>query len=361
MTMIPRMHATMPQLSRRRAVALLLATAAAPLVPSIAQSQDRMSDFQLAPGVIIDRARNRAYIMTPDNRIAAIDLGQGSELWRSADGTLPLAVEGDTLLCQLATGDNNLQLVSLNISDGRGQPAATVPLPAGVKAYVSNTRASTFSVQARVAGGEAVVEWEYTQRPWLGRSPHPLEVHPGEPIVDRDPARGGRLGGPPPDTAGQDIAGSDVVNGAARVNLRSGAVATAPLPPNSTLRVGRIQNLVASEKLAGLQGEQFLSADNSYVLNSELIADDAVWEKYRWTILDRGTGQRLGETREHFSSQPFTVVGSRLVYMTGPYTRSTDAGMTNEPVQLRAVELASGNVAWRQPVRDTAERRVPPQ
>jgi hypothetical protein len=34
--------------------------------------------------------------------------------------------------------------------------------------------------------------------------------------------------------------------------------------------------------------------------------------------------------------------------------------MVSEPIQIRAVDLAGGNLLWKQPIRDLADRRPPP-
>ena len=354
-----------PQLCRRHALSLLIAAAAVPVVSCLsvtrARSQASMTSFELAPGVVVDLDRNQAFVMTPQRGVAAINLVQGTEVWRSSEGSVPLAVEDDVLLCQLEApvADNNLLLVGLDVRNG-GRPLYTsrVALPAGVKALVGSSRASTFAVEAQVANGEARIAWEHVQQAWQGRHPDAFEIHPGESSPDPDPNQQGSSG-PAPDPTAQARFGSGVAEGEVRVNLRSGAVSEQQVPA-PRFRSGRSRNLAPNARLAGLPGVQVLSADNRYVLSSERIANDSVWEKYRWSVYDRNTTQKVGEILEQFSSAPFTVVASRIVYLTGPYSRRTGSGMVTEPVQICSVDLGTGTVVWRRPIRDTVERRPAP-
>jgi len=355
-----------PGLSRRQAMALLMAAAAVPVVsvlsPTTARSQPNVNSFKLTPGVVVDLNRGRAYVMRPQAGIVAVDLAQGSELWRSNEAARPLAVAGNVLVSQADTpgARNNLRIVALDVREG-GRLIFTrnVQLPAGVKALVERTRASAFTLDAQLERGELVVSWEYTERPLRGRPPPIREVLPGE--EEPDPQSG------PPDASvfgpGQGPAsGSEqhVVNGAFRLDLQSGAISEQQLsaPP---LRPSGSNNLLApNARLRGLPEDQFLSADGRHVLISERVANDSVFEKYRWAIYDRNTAQNLGEFRAHLRYSPFFVVDSRVVFESGPYSRRTSAGLVQEPLQIRAVDLRTGDMLWRQPVRDTTGRRPPP-
>jgi hypothetical protein len=353
------------QLSRRRVMTLLMAAGATPALlcfPSTrGRSQPSMNSFELTPGVVVDRDQNQAYLMTPQNGVAAVNLADGSEAWRSSEGTRPLVVAEDVILCQQETAapDNNLLLVGLNRRDG-GRPtfATRIALPAGVIATLGSSRISTFSVEARAQDGEVVVSWEHTRRPLQDKPPRIFSRRPGEAPPEPDVDQHARFG-TAPGRADPGRTGPSVVEGAARVNLRSGTVSE-QRPSGSRLSSGRVDRPAPDAVLSGLTGVQFLSADNRHVLNSERIADDSVWEKYRWSVYDRSTVQKIGEILEQFSSAPFFIVGSRIVYLTGPYSRRTDAGMLNEPLQIRAVELGTGSLAWRHPIRDPMHREPDP-
>jgi len=341
-----------------------MAATAVPVVsvlsPTPARSQPNVNSFKLTPGVIVDLNRGRAYVMRPQAGIAAVDLANGSELWRSNEAARPIAVAGNVLVSQGDTpgARNNLRIVALDVREGgRLIFTRSIQLPAGVKALVDRTRASAFTLDAQLERGELVVSWEYTERPLRGRPPPIREVLPGEEESD--------LQSGPPDGAafgpGQGPAsGSEqhVVNGAFRLDLQSGAISEQQLPP---ARSSGSNNLLApNARLRGLPEDQFLSADGRHVLIAERVANDAAFEKYRWAIYDRNTAQKLGEFRAHVRYAPFFVADSRVVFESGPYSRRTPAGLVQEPLQIRAVDLRTGDMLWRQPVRDTTGRRPPP-
>jgi hypothetical protein len=85
-----------------------------------------------------------------------------------------------------------------------------------------------------------------------------------------------------------------------------------------------------------------------------------VWDKYVWTIYDAGSGERLGQVKSHVRYAPFFVTGTLLVMTTGPGLRHTGQGLVEEPLQMKAFDLTTGQVAWTQPIRDTANRLPPP-
>ena len=95
-------------------------------------------------------------------------------------------------------------------------------------------------------------------------------------------------------------------------------------------------------------------------MTSERIADDSVWEKYQWTVFERQSGRRLGTLRDYRSHAPFIVVGSSILYETGPFERRTDREVVSEPLRLRAVDLTKGVLLWSRQIRDTKYRGTLP-
>lgn len=79
-----------------------------------------------------------------------------------------------------------------------------------------------------------------------------------------------------------------------------------------------------------------------------------------WTIYDAGSGERLGQVKSYVRYAPFFVTGTLLVMTTGPGLRHTGQGLVEEPLQMKAFDLTTGQVAWTQPIRDTANRLPPP-
>jgi hypothetical protein len=93
---------------------------------------------------------------------------------------------------------------------------------------------------------------------------------------------------------------------------------------------------------------QFASPDGAYVLASQRVADDRVWDKYLWTIYQRN-GTRVGEHHTHAAFAPFAVQGSVLLYVTEPFQLR---GEEAQPMKLRAVDLKTGREIWARQVGD---------
>src|SRR5262249_46992402 len=102
------------------------------------------------------------------------------------------------------------------------------------------------------------------------------------------------------------------------------------------------------------RGVGYVSADGRHVLTSQLVGDDRdLKTKYLWTISSVADGTRIGETYSPFPRAPFFVSGTKLVFESRPYAIQVEGKMTREPLNLRAVDLAFGTVAWSFPLRDT--------
>jgi len=170
--------------------------------------------------------------------------------------------------------------------------------------------------------------------------------------------------------AGPDEPGGEptVVRGAVQINLASGAVAVTVSPhmaPASTAGSARFSAPspapTPTAALPGVPEPQFVSADGRHILSSQRVADDPEWDKYLWTIYDHQTGQRVGELRTHVRYAPFFVTGSHVVYQAGPYARRVNGRIIEEPLQIRAIDLSTGQRLWSHPVRDiTDQGPLPP-
>jgi hypothetical protein len=95
-------------------------------------------------------------------------------------------------------------------------------------------------------------------------------------------------------------------------------------------------------------------------MHPERVADDTAWDKYVWTVYDAGSGEQLGQVKSHVRFAPFFVTGTTLVTVSGPELRPTEQGAVEEPLQIRALDLTTGELAWTQPIRDTVNRLPPP-
>jgi hypothetical protein len=327
-------------------VVLLLVLAAATLIlawssRSTAQENTTMSAFQLRPGVIVDMDRRLVYVMSAEGGIDAVELAQGIRVWSTKQAAKPLALAGDLLICQAEPpgAGNVLEVVTLDTQQ-RGQRVVTgtMELPAGVAVSLDETLNSSFGASAGAFAGDAFVSWEHSKRLIKG-------IPPGDPEIVGEVA--------PPERAAAE---PSVTSGTFRMDLSSGVMSSVPPEEVPVALAPRPPDLPVAERLARVSGPQLLSADGRHVLNTQRIADTSVWEKYRWTIYDRGTGERVGEFKSHVSLGSFFVLDSQVIYETGPYLRRTENGLVDEPLKIRAVDLQTGQELWSWQVRDTTFR-----
>ncbi|MGH7712862.1 MAG: hypothetical protein ACREOG_16350, partial [Gemmatimonadaceae bacterium] len=154
------------------------------------------------------------------------------------------------------------------------------------------------------------------------------------------------------DTLTRGVAARPVLRrGALRLRVSTGALTTLDTnrvaPPREPRWI-----LPQDAKVSGAAPTQYESADGRHIVASERVADDRVWDKYRWTVYERA-GRRLGEIRSHISFTPFVVRDSLVVFETTPYER---AGQPAEPAKLRAVSVTTGREVWSVPVRENVFR-----
>ena len=338
--------------------------------------------FELSSGVVLEPDPPVAYLMVPEGGIEAVDCVSGETLWSTTEVAKPLAVFGRRLIVQKEAAGRTgvLPIGILDSRNGSGASvAAGVPLPPGTRALVDQGLGVSFTVRAWEEEGDLIVTWEYLEQEVTGTSPLPGAV----PFRQRAAA-------------------------AARVDVDSGRVEplaapaprAAPLPPEvqrlvdagelgqAPWRVGRILAAVTDQTakagqrrvvlgrwdattgaplrevtlFAGRPLAQLLSADRRHLLVSSMTdAGTGVWERYLWSIFSLASGELVGEMRHHRSARRFSVLGANLLHLSQPFGRRVGNDWVEEPLKLRAVDLAGGAERWTRPVRDTAYRgRRPP-
>ena len=328
---------------------------------SAARGQAPVNSFELRSGVVVSLDKNEAYVMKPEGGIAAVGLAQGNELWRSPEAAKPLTVSGDLLVSQAEpkAGDGALRIVTLDTSaGGRPEVQQDVELPKGVNAMIGESLNRSFRAVARVVTGEAAVVWEYAERPQRGARLG-QEVLPDEsaPVPGRDEPGGRRA----VKESKEERRKMQVTTGSFRLDLKSGEVSGKRLGASGAERRAlRAAQAAAPASVPGVPEPQFRSADGKHVMHPEQTADDTVWDKYVWAIYDAASGERLGQVKSHVRYAPFFVTGTLLVTTSGPELRQTEQGAVEEPLQIKALDLTTGEVAWTQPIRDTANRLPPP-
>ena len=304
------------------------------LAASLATAAFAAQGAVLSDGVVVDAVHSIAYVMHPKGGVQAVDLQTGAPLWRSMAAERPLAVTGDLLVAQARPGEHGeLRIVTLDLRKrGAASAEAALPMPAGIRAEVGETVEGAFHVAASASAEGIVVAWDAQEMPNLPR-------HRVARLGEAKAAAGAE-----PEGFHQGTAAFDPRSGRLLPMKSAGAQAASAWPA-----VASLSSPAAAERLFG-------SADGRHVLASRRVGDIGSAAPYRWTITDAASGAVLGSVRAAVSMSPFAVAGTRLVYVAQPATRRDGEKWIEEPLRLRAVDLATGREVWTREIRDTAFR-----
>jgi len=304
---------------------------------------DASDGIELRPGLLIHPTLNVAYVMTPGG-VAAVNIATGNKQWTSNAAAMPLALAGNLLISQVEPRGvtNRLEVVALDVQQ-RGEPAVrgTTELSANVKVSVGETVEGTFLLEARAAVDSVLLDWSFKRVPFQG-----LKEETEAPEQSVSPAA---------QTLTQERLQREqkITGGELRMSLSTGAMTRQESTPLGAVPRKARASALLSERVADDRETRYASADGRHVLASERIADDRVWDKYRWTIYERGSGRRLGEFRTHLAFNPFVVRDSHVIFETTPFVLR---GSPPEPAKLRAYSLGNGREAWSVEVREIVYR-----
>jgi outer membrane protein assembly factor BamB len=340
----------------------LFASTAFVLASARVQDNVEKKTFPMGPGVVIDRAGNRAYVMSPKGGMDAIALDQGRPIWSTKAATKPLDAAEGRVFAQAEPPDANvLPLVAIDAANGQPKHSRNVELKPGVRPSVFETPGphGRFVARAKATGNpdEVIFAYHFTPPPVRG-----IPADADQRLLGGLRPKNAR---PAPGKAPAPAQAALAPNSDAfRINLASGetrrlegAAAAVPPPAYATTTVVR---LAGPERVRNVEGTQYLSADGRHVLVSQATGDDADRDKYTLSIHDRDTGNLVGRFKSHVPVLPFFVDGSRVIVETRPYERQTGAGVESQPRSLRAIDLNSGRELWSQPIRDSLYRGPTP-
>lgn len=280
------------------------------------------SPFLLQSGVLVDPVGNKLFLMSPSGNLEARELASGQLLWKTEKASLPLQINGSNIMAvaEKSQGDG-LEIVSLT-ANGEEQWRSEIPLPQDAWKSIDNGLGTSIYLASSQVQDDFVLWWQSENQDISGMAKPQNIVNKQDALVWN----------------AQDAVFES------RANLP-----TAPEKPGLTL-------VPAGEGLGQTNGKQWLSKDGLHILVSERIADNRVWDKYRWTVYEKATGNRIGDTRDHFSTAPFFVSGTTLVYVSWPYERRVGDKLEAVSLRLRAIDLTEGNQLWQQDIRDTKYR-----
>lgn len=321
-----------------------LAIACGPFV-TYAQAQMRASSgsgVALADGVVIDAARQTAYVMSAAGGIDAVELATGAVRWSSTAAQRPLLVTGDRLVAQRRPDEPGaLALAVLDVgAAGRPVLTARIDLPSGLWGTVQNRLGASFRARGAEVDGDAIIAWE---------------------AVIEDAVQGYRPGleegrAPSVDTAGTgDLRRDDRTTrlaGAARLDLASGRV----LPLSAARGAPARRPYLDLAPDAPPTARTYRSADGRHLLVSDRGENTPADRSFQWALAERAGGAPVGSVELELPVAPFLMAGSTLLYEAGPSLRRTEDGWDDRPRQLRAVDLGSGSELWSRDLLDPEYR-----
>jgi len=327
----------------------------------------------LRPGVLFDAEAGRLYVMSPDGRLEALDAAGGPVVWRTARAARPLELREGQLLAQAETSGRGapLEVVLLDAAAPEsGGIQVRIPLPATVDPSIDDGPGSRFLTSGELDGDVVTVSWSFCELAVSGVDPGALG---GEACLDGS-FRFDR-------TSGEGEA------------IEPGASLPPPLPPlperlTRLVEAGRLPGrlwrsdglIVATreersgatrkvwlQRFDAASGEplaevllyedggerivRYPSADGRHLLASgpDPASGAGLW---RWAVYDLATGELAGKLVHDSVGARFVVLGTSLVHDAPRQRRRVGDGWVDQPLRLRAVSLATGDVLWTRPVRD---------
>jgi len=335
------------------------------LIPITGFAAQPSSAFLLRRGAIVDASRGAAYISKPNGTIDALDLASGRTLWTSAAAALPLGASQDVLVAQSEERSpaRKFQIAVLDTASGRKLSEASVTLPEGVRALVTDEEGKAFRATAEREGAVFVVSWFYQESPMEGIAPQSgepawrlfagsarISAQSGKVIAAeggavRDvPARWRTYDSPPraPWRAGAALAQTEGGRGRPLTLKRTEAATGRELPDQA----------LSSRALVAVA-----SADERNLLASEQVGEGGPDDpEYQWNIFTLETGERAGELRRDVSAAPFFVFSDSVIFESRPHGYLRGDVRVEEPLEIHSVRLSSGVPKWKVELRDLSYR-----
>lgn len=281
----------------------------------------------LRDGVVVDLEKRTVFAMKEGNRIDALALGSGDLLWSSPEAARPLGLAGGVLLAQRegVPAALDLEVAFLDALTGAPRSRAALPATAAFRSAVDEGLGSKLEIVANPAGSGWSIAWRAT-----------VQTIRGALLADEG-------------DGSEDLR---VVTSAAALEL-SGA-ARALVAPTTFAPQPLIRLVPETQRIAGFSGEQYLSVDDRHVIVSERLADDRVWNRWRWRVFDATTKAALGTVDHPVSIAPFLVVDQTLLFESRPSQHLEPNGeLVDEKLSIRAQALGSGRELWALEIRDT--------
>jgi hypothetical protein len=337
------------------------------------------NSLKLLPGVIVDAAAGRIYLMNPQDGIDAVEFTSGKLLWTTKAAAKPLAVFDDRLVAQAEAtkGSPGLQIVLMDTThNGRVESTISLPMPAGVMPRIDEGQDTSSTVDAQLEPQGLLVTWSVSSRKMSGIA------RPGPPPEHKDSGAALiSLQGHQVKTLTSDEAAAMLRSGSAKPPRLSGNEGLY-FPPQEadgffvSLKLGPAsagQPVVLKRWKAetgaplpdvdlGLGYAAWsISADGTFFLIAKTVGVDGTGVmNYLWSIYAIASGARVAEIKLPQAATAFFVADSILAYTSVPRARRVMGSWQKEPLEVRALNIKSGLELWKRAVRETGYRGAYP-
>jgi hypothetical protein len=341
-----------------------------------AQNDPTANPFVMRPGVVVDPAAGRLYMMNPQGGIDAVEIASGKLLWTTAAAAKPLAAYDHRLAAQAeqSRGSNGLPIALLDTRSGLVESTITVPAASGAMPSINDGMGSSSTLEASFGQQGLLIWWTLASREISGilsAEPPPEHKNSGAALIDLTTHRVTIL------TAAQAAAKINSVRPSAKAPRLTGTEALYFLPQQVD---GFFVSLTLGPSDAGTPvtlrrwsantraplpdvdlGHGYaawaVSADNACFLITKIATGNVVGSTdYLWVIYALASGERLADIRLAQPATTFFVRNGLLVYSVTPRAFRRSGSWQRDPLQLRAVSLKSGDEIWRRTLRETGYR-----
>ena len=313
-------------------------------VTSLVGSPVAADSLVLSPGVLVDTQTQSAFVMAPGGQVKAIDINSGTARWSSDAASVPLHLHRGQLYAggEGAEAADHLEVLRLDPRSGELKASTRVALPQTVHTKVDQALGKAFECATDVEDGQLVLSWRAYISDIRGVGPtfDPAAlINPRAQKVQAGTVE--RLGG-------------DVV-----LDEKSGQWRELGAEKSKQLQRQRAKEsatglyLSGDERLAGVNGHQYLSVDGRHVLSSELTGRGLSW---LWHVYERESGKLLASFERDSARESFLVRGQNLLVVTGAGgERRADGSVGFRGPQLMSIGF-DGSTRYQVELRDNAYR-----
>lgn len=284
-----------------------------------------VNTLSLTDGVLIDRESGRLYVMTPEHRLAAVNMTTGEIVWQRDVSGKPLFIQNGLLVVYRENDSVNdaASIVMFDKNNGEFQPNRAFPmaLPMDAHKYIDDGLGKQFRIHP-------ILEDQAVALVWQSRRKTPSPVPP-------------EMTGLTPFTA-EGAVGFDQ-------NL------SALVPVSRALSFRESAHLTVAPGASALPnqvGPRYASVDRNAHISVQRNGSEPNIFKYQWRVLD-AEGNLLGSFQAETGGAPFVVRDQQLIYAAPGFIARQGENMVQTPYRLRAVNLQTGEEMWTLPLRDT--------